>query len=411
LLELNAFHNNNSSDNNQRTFDYNPFTGDYDIANDRLTNFFQNEYSNSGAGVNFKENRTGWNYTIGGRLQHAELTSTVQGKTEPITQTFLNFLPSAQVQIGKNRYRNFRVFYNGNTQNPSVSQLQPVADVSDPLNIKIGNPDLKQSFSNNFRVNYNVFDPYTMKNFFAFFNVSQTFNDIVNNDSISAYGGRVTTYENVDGVYRVNGNVNFGFPIMIGEDRINMNFGTSGSYSNNVNLLNGKENNIKNLIATQRLTASFAYKQLFDVSLGGNFSWNNAKYSLQSSQNTNFFSYGANVDMNLFLPKGFTLQTDVNYNGNAGRAAGFNPNFTLWNASFAKTFLKNNKGELRLSVFDLLKQNTGIQRDVNANYVQDTRYTVLQQYFMMTFTYNLSKFGSPSMGPGGGRGMMMMMRQ
>lgn len=409
LLELSLFHNNNQSNNDQRTFNLNPFTGEYDLVNEQLTNFFENEYMNSGAGVNFKENRTGWNYTIGGRLQRAELTSTVQGKADPISQTFVNFLPSAQIQIGKNRYRNFRIFYNGNTSNPSVQQLQPVADISDPLNITIGNPDLKQSFTNAMRINYTSFDPYTMQNFFAFFNVSQTFNDIVNNDSIGAFGGRVTTYDNVNGVYNINGSVNFGFPIRIGdEDRINLNFGTSGSFRNNVNLLNDEKNIIKNLTLSQRMTASFAYKQLFDLSLGGNISWNNARYSLQASQNTNFYSYGVNLDMNFFLPKGFVAQTDINYNGNAGRADGFNPNFTLWNASVAKTFLKNNKGELRLSVFDLLKQNTGVQRDVNANYVQDTRYTVLQQYFMLTFTYNLSKFGAPG-GPNMRQGMRMMM--
>ncbi|HEX5635574.1 MAG TPA: outer membrane beta-barrel protein, partial [Gammaproteobacteria bacterium] len=226
LLEFSAYHNENSNQRDQRTYDLNDATNKYDIENARLTNLISNDYRTSGAGLKFRENRTGWNYTIGADLQRAELSSLLQGKSAPITQDFLNLLPNAQVQIGKNRYRNFRIIYNGTTQNPSVTQLQPIEDISNPLNIKRGNPDLKQSFINNFRVNYTSFDPYTMKSFFAFVNMRQTFNAIVNNDSIFTNGGALTTYENADGVYSMNANVNFGLPVNIGGARANMNFGT-----------------------------------------------------------------------------------------------------------------------------------------------------------------------------------------
>ncbi len=408
LLEVSAFYNQSSNRRDQRTYDYNKFNGEYDIVNTRLTNFFDNEYNTTGGGLKFRENRTGWNYTIGADLQKAELESLLQGKSEPISQSFLNVLPNLQVQIGKNRYRNFRLIYNGTTQNPSVQQLQPIEDISNQPNITRGNPDLQQSFTNNIRVNYNTFDPYTMKSFFIFANIRQTFNAIVNSDSLFTNGGRLTTYDNVDGVYTANLNGNLGFPIKFGETRANMNLGTGLSYGTSKTILNKQENVINSFNLTQRVSASYMFKELFDVTLGGSVNWSLDEYSLQKAQNTNYVSYSGDFDLNFYLPGGFTVGNTVAYTCNSGRANGFNPNFTLWNAYIAKSLLKNKRAEARLTAFDLLNQNTGLSRTTNSNYVQDTRYLVLKQYFMLTFTYNLSMFGNVGNNRGQGPRMMMM---
>lgn len=407
LLEFSLFHNQNSSERDQRTYDFNKQTGEFDKPNSRLTNVFDNDYYTTGSGLKFRENRDGWNYTVGADFQRAELSSLLQGKSEPISQTFYNVLPNAQVQIGKNRYKNFRIFYNGTTTNPSVTQLQPIEDISDPLNITKGNPELKQSFSNAFRINYNIFDPYTQKSFFIFGNLRQTFNAIVNSDSLSNNGARLTTYDNADGVYNASLNGNMGFPVTLGDKRANINLGSGVSYGKNVNFLNNEENEIKSLNITGRASGTYMFKELFDVTLGGNLNWNKATYSLQAGQNTDYMSYGVDFDMNFYLPKGFTIGNTVAYTGNAGRAEGFNPNFTLWNAYIAKSMLKNKRGEMRVTAYDLLNQNTGLSRTASGNFVQDTRYLVLKQYFMVTFTYNLSKFGA--IGGGGGQQRMMMM--
>ncbi|MCC6762619.1 MAG: outer membrane beta-barrel protein [Chitinophagaceae bacterium] len=406
IIELNAFYRANESTNERKTFDYNAGTQAYDKVNSRLTNFFDNEYTYAGGGLTFKENRTGWNYSIGAKAQQATLSSLVQGKTEPISQSFFNILPSAQIQIGKNRFRNFRLFYNGATQNPSVTQLQPIEDISDPLNITKGNPNLKQAFTNNFRANYSSFDPYTMKSFFLFANVRQTLNGIVNSDSIGQFGGRYTTYENVNGIFNANVNMSIGLPLPLGETRANINLNTGAGYSQNVNLLNKAENKISNINLSQGVSANYNYKELFDVSLGGNVAWTRARYSLQEAQNTNFFTYSSTFETNWYLPKNFTLGSDVTFTANTGRADGFNQSFTLWNAYIAKSVLKNKRGEIRLRAYDLLNQNTGISRVTSGNYVEDNRYTVLKRYFMLTFTFNLSKFGAAQ--SGSGQRMMMM---
>ena len=100
------------------------------------------------------------------------------------------------------------------------------------------------------------------------------------------------------------------------------------------------------------------------------------------------------------------LSTDVDYTGTTGLTAGFNQNFLLWNASFARQMFKNKRGELKLSVFDILKQNRSISRNVADNYIEDVQNTVLQRFFMLTFTWNLNKFGSAQ--PGGMMGNQMI---
>jgi hypothetical protein len=408
IIELSGFYNNNHSTNNRNTFDFNKATQAYDIKNIRLTNNFDNEYTTSGAGLSYKENRKGWNYTLGANFQNSDLASLIVGKTTPIKQSFFNIIPNAQLTISKNRFRNFRMFYNGNTRNPSVTQLQPIDDISDPLNIKRGNPDLKQEFSNNVRINYNSFDPYTMKNMFLNLNIRQTNNAIINVDSIYRTGNRITTYENVNGNYNVNLNFSFGLPLNIGKTKAKLNFSTGANTSRNTNVLNAQRNKIMGFGINQNFSFNYTHKEWLDISLNAGVNWNRNTYSTNSKLNTNFFTNTLGMDLNFFLPKGLIINNDLDYTNNTGRAAGFNPRIFLWNASLAKTFLKNNKGELRFTVNDLLNQNKGINRDANANYIQDQTYTVLKQYFMLTFSYNLSKFGStppagPARGFGGGR--------
>ena len=407
LIELSTYYNHSQNNSDKNTFDYNRLTGSYDKLNPRLSNDFENEYNYMGGAVNYRENRKGWNYTLGANFQRAELSSLLQGSKTPISQNFFNVLPTAQLQISKNSYRNFRFFYNGTTSQPTVQQLQPVPDISDPLNITIGNPNLKQAFNNNFRITYSSFDPYTQKNFFTFISARQTFNAIVNNDSIGRNGGRTTTYTNANGVYSVNGNVNFGFPIKFGNTKAQLNLNTGGSYNRDINLLSNVENIINRYNLTQRISANYTYKEMVDVSLGGSINWSRAAYSLQASQNTSYLTYTATFENNWYLPKNFTIGTTVDFTANTGRATGFNPNFTLWNASIGKSFLKNKRGELKLTAYDLLNQNTGISRTTNGNYVEDTRFTVLKRYVMLTFTYSLSKFGN--MGGGAGTPRIMMM--
>lgn len=72
--------------------------------------------------------------------QNADLVGTIKTgiKDSVINKSFTNLLPNARFQYNFTRYKNLRLDYRASTNPPSISQLQPVPDISNPLNIRVG---------------------------------------------------------------------------------------------------------------------------------------------------------------------------------------------------------------------------------------------------------------------------------
>ena len=143
-----------------------------------------------------------------------------------------------------------------------------------------------------------------------------------------------------------------------------------------------------------------------NIGVGAGFNYNKTKYSLQSALNTNYLSQEYNASLDWEMPKGFFFATDFTYTINSQRAAGFNIKVPLWNASISKQMLKFNRGELKFSARDLLNKNIGISRNTNNNYIEDSRVLTLRQFFLLSFTYSLSKTGLNNAGGHGGMRMI-----
>lgn len=278
---------------------------------------------------------------------------------------------------------------NTSTTQPSTAQLQPIADVSDPLNTYTGNPNLKRSYTQNLNLNFFSTNIYTQRNLFAFISATKINNAIVNSDMIQPNGARLSMPVNADGQYFVFGSVSAGFPIKKIKSRIDIGINTN--YSRNIAFLNGDRNNIGNLGIGPSLGYSFAKDGLMDINATARLSISKATYTLQPRLNTNYLQQTYNVEMNNYLPLGLMMNNSFNYIINSGRADGFNTKVPFWNASLAKAFMKNKRAEIKLTVFDLLNKNVGINRTANQNYIEDTRYNVLQRYFLLSFTFRLNK--------------------
>ena len=156
-------------------------------------------------------------------------------------------------------------------------------------------------------------------------------------------------------------------------------------------------NNVSNVSEIQTynagavLASNISENVDFTVSYTANF--NKVKNSIQPALNNNYFSQVAGARLNLLSNNGWLFQNDLNNQSYRGLTDGYNQSFWLWNIGVGKKFLKKNRGELKLTVFDLLKQNQSISRKVDETYIEDVQTQVLQQYFMLTFTYNLRNFG------------------
>ncbi|MGZ8524423.1 MAG: outer membrane beta-barrel protein [Chitinophagaceae bacterium] len=400
LLEFSVGSSSTTSGSEKITYDYDKGNGKYDLLNDSLSNDFQNTYGYTNAGLRLRTQKKKYNYAIGLGWQRAELEGRITTgiKDSVITKNFINLLPTARFQYNFTRYKNLTVNYRAFTNQPSASQLQPVPDISDRLNIKEGNPDLKQEFTHNVQINYAGVNPFKNKNIFAFFNLNRTDNKIVNADTLFTNGVKKTKPVNVNGVYNLSGDINLGLParFLKGSVRIGSNIG----YDRGRQFINGEANTINTFSAGPTLSLDMSPSDKIDWSLSAGVNYNNTKYSLRPAFNTKYFSQLYEVEFNWQLPKGFYFSTEFGYTINNQRATGFNTQVPLWNAFLSRQFLRFNRGELKLRVNDILNRNIGINRSSNQNYIEDSRVNTLRRFALLTFTYSLTKTGLSS-GKGG----------
>lgn len=385
--------------------------GEYSHLDTAYSKSYRNDFINQRASLSFKAQRVKYNYTIGLNLDpsHSKSENFVGDSTlSSIKRNVVNISPMAQFNYMFDKRTNLRISYSGRTSQPSMTQLQPVDDISDPLNTIRGNPDLNPSYTNNLSARFQMFKPEKQTALMLMANGSYVVNDIVTRSLYEGNTGKkITTYENVNGNWNANVRAMFNSPLK--NKKFTVNSYTMFSFANSNGYINGEKNTNKNINVSENAGIKFN-SDIIDLGLNGSIRYNGVNNSLQGQNNKNTFNYGAGGNTTIYLPLSFRIESDINYSTNSGYAAGYQQNELLWNASASKLFLKNNQGTIRFKIYDILQQRSNISRNITANYIQDTEYNTLSSYFMVHFIYRFSIFKGGAVasdmnsGRGGGGG-------
>ncbi len=387
--------------------------GKYTLFDDSLSNKFDNVTIKHNTGVTYRLGDRDNMFSVGLSYQYTELTS---DRTYPspvrVSKNFNNVLPNLMWTKKFNARNSIRVFYRANTNTPSVTQLQDVYNNNNPLFVTAGNPNLKQQVGNVLSARYTYTN--TAKSKSLFFNVflQQNSNYITNatytatkdsvlNSSVTLYkGSQLSKPVNVDGYWSLRSFITYAMPLKFMKSNLSINGGFT--YGNTPGLINNIRNNSKSYVYNAGVVLASNISEYVDFNINYSVNFNNVTNSIQPSLDNKYVQQSAGAQLNLLSKKGWFIQNDISNQSYSGLSGGFNQRYWLWNAGIGKKFLKKQQAELKLTVFDLLKQNQSITRTATDSYIQDVQNQVLRQYFMLTFTYNLKNFGTAKPGNNSG---------
>ena len=379
------------------------------IWNQDLSNQFRNDYMNQDIRAGFKHVTKSLNLDVGLSLvpQMSKSVDLINHERD-IRRNVLNFAPYMRYRWRITKTRSLMVNYRGRSSQPSISQMQPVADMSNPLRIVVGNPDLDPTFSHNIQMRFNDFNPQGQRSFMLMANAQVSQNAVVSRSTFNREtGGQVTTYENVNGVWNMMMMGMFSTPLANKSWTVNAH--AFARYSHDVGFSNGSRMLTRDLNINIMPSIAFRPDNL-ELEVRPRYSFQQTRSSVQTGNNRTIHSYGGMFNGTYYAPFGLVISTDLNWAKTSGYSEGYNSNQCLWNATLSYQFLRDRSLTVSAKAYDLLQQRKSIMRQNGNNYIDDTMYNSLTRYFMFTVAWKFNTFGkgnepeSRNRGPWGGPG-------
>ncbi|MCX2573495.1 outer membrane beta-barrel family protein [Pedobacter sandarakinus] len=369
--------------------------GNYDVLDEDFSNDYElNQIINQGGAIfNYKKGKTIVNF--GSKFSGVNFKQKDLFNDIAYNRNFINYMPQASYQYRFSQQKSFRLSYNGNTNQPSLDQIQPVRVNTDPLNISLGNPDLKPSFRSNVSASYNSYKVLTNQSIWINGSYSFTANPIVS-DVVTDAATAKSTYRSVNITDKMSSNYYFYSQASRKIKGIDLNLGLSLSSngSSSYNYINNELNNTKNYTYEAGINLNkYVEKQYSFYSRFGP-TYNVSRASIGKFGNSDGWGWSGYASGNVKLPAKLELSTDAQYEFR-GKTQTFNENFErlLWNASLTKKFFKSENLKFSLSVNDILNQNVGFDRSAYNGNITQSSYTTIMRYFMFSVIWDFNKMG------------------
>ncbi|WP_160129496.1 outer membrane beta-barrel protein [Kordia antarctica] len=397
FLDLNYHFSNRRERNEKEVYDFDNTTNQYDDFNQTLSSDLKVNFltHTPKIGINYEGKKLYLSFNTG--LLFSELKNEEFIQNTSVKSSFSDISISSYMRYRIKQGMSVSLNYNTNSQAPRAQQLQPVANVSNPLNIVVGNPNLNREFNHRFYANFNNYDFKSKSGFFVWFSATLTNDKIVPISTTDENRIRTTTYTNVDGIVRGSGGVSYSKTIKRDSSSVRFRVGLYNNYNKEFNFSNGVKFSTKRNALSPSVRMTYNYRELLEIEPRYSVSLNSIQYSLENLDNETYQSHTVGLKTTTFWPKSIVFGNDLRYTYNTNVAPGFERGALFWNMSLGVKILKD-KGTIKLTAYDLLDQNINTRRSITADYIQDSQSTVLQRYFMLGFTYKLSKIGGKKEG-------------
>ena len=402
FLELN-YAIRNTANNSERLTYNKDLDGKYEFLNDTFSNHYRFNVFTNTTGLSLKYN--GKKLVIGGgsniaftNFKQTDLFTNIVDKRD-----FINFFPKANISYKIGQGTRFGINYNGSTQQPTISQIQPVQDNSNPLVITIGNPALKQQFNHSINMNFNSFQMLSQRSFYMWGNATFQHNAIVTRSFISDTSGKTTMqYINANGNY--NYYMGGGYYMKLKKLDANLNFSLNINGSRFYSFVNDIKNTTINNAPGFDMGIGKDKEKKYNIYFRYGFNYNFSKTIVNSTVKTNYWTMNPSISITYQLPKKLEVNTNVDMNLRQ-RTDLFtqNNNVILWDAYIGRKIFKNDKGIIKFVAHDILDQNIGYNRYVSGNQISESNYQTIRRYFMLSFVWNFTKkLAAPEANAAGG---------
>jgi len=406
LVQLNYRVSYNYSDSDKEVFSFNSINNTYDLLSTDLSNTLESRYVTQSAGMGYQYNKSGLYLTAQTDVQYAHLFGDIYyPESASVNRYYLNVLPSFRMKYKIAKGTNLMINLRSSTQQPSIDELQSVVDVSNPLLLTAGNPELGQQVNYSLRSMYNHFNSSSFSSFFSMISLQYSNSYIANSTTYAntdtlingiamAKGTQLVMPINLDGYAKLRGMMSYGIPVKAIHSNVNLNL--SAAYSRTPGLINNELNYSNSPDISLGVVVASNINEKIDFTISTDNSISFVQNTLDESLNSNYYINSSKLRFYYNFWRELIYRSDITYTSYTGLSDSYNEDFFLWNMSLATRFLKNKKGELMISAHDILNQNQSISRTITDNYIQDSRSNVLEQYALLTFTYRINENASNS---------------
>jgi hypothetical protein len=395
----------NTSTNSEKEQFRNDGAGNYNQFDSVYSNTFENIFYRETIELNYRYTEKNYNLMLGIQGEPSQ-TKNIRhygnGVLKDTTYGVFNFAPRSRFQYNFDKKKFIRIDYRGQSDQPSISQMQPVKNNSNQMNETVGNPKLNPSFNNNFRMFYSSFNDKTFSSISAMISANATKDALVSNSLYDATGKQYNQTVNSKATpYRLNANFMFNTPII--QKRLHFNTSTSGSFDKRYGYsskgVNSAEIDVENLILgdlsdtrryglNENISLTFTH-EVIEIGASGIVRYSNTKNNLNPTI-AETWDWTGRGNIVIHMPYSFNFTSDMNFTTRQGYS-NFDQNELIWNASVDKSFFKN-KGVLSLKWTDILRQQLNIRQSIGDNYIQYSKYNTLTSYFMLSFSYKINQF-------------------